>query len=159
MNSDHEEREETTNEMNETGEEKGALSQAASELADSTKQAVASLASDLKQSAAHSASTVAQAAADGVKAKGHDASQVVKETVASTMYGTAERVRNRSKLPEAELIDKVAQRIESSGDYVREHDVTEMKDDLAYRVREAPLLAVALALFVGFLLGAILKRG
>ena len=140
-------------------EEKSALSEAASELGESAKQAVKSLASDLKESAAHSASTVAHAAADSAKAKGHEASQAVKETVAGKMYGAAERVRNRSALPEAELIDKVAQKIESSGDYVRERDVTEMKDDLAYRVREAPLMALALALLVGFLLGAILKRG
>lgn len=156
MNSDYDERNETEIDASEA---KGALSQAASELSDGAKQAVKSLASDLKESAAHSAATVAHAAADGVKAKGHDASQAVKETVADRMYGTAERVRNRSKLPEAELIDKVAQKIEASGDYVRERDVTEMKEDLAYKVREAPLLAVALALFVGFLLGAILKRG
>lgn len=156
MNSDHDEQSESEVSASEA---KGALSQAASELTDGAKQAVASLASDLKQSAAHSASTVAQAAADEVKSKGHDASQAVKETVADKMYGTAERVRNRSTLPEADLIDKMAQKIEASGDYVREHDVTEMKDDLAYQVREAPLMAVALALFVGLLLGAILKRG
>ena len=140
-------------------EEKGALKQAASDIGHDAKAAVQNLASDLKASTAAAASDVASAAADSVKEKGHDATQAVKENLADKMYSAADKVRNRSTLPDAEVIDKVASRIEASGDYVREHDLTEMRDDLRYQVREAPLLAIGLALLVGFLAGAILKRG
>jgi hypothetical protein len=46
--------------------------------------------------------------------------------------------------------------LESSAEYVRRKDVDAMKDDLAGRIRENPLISVGIALSAGFIISRIL---
>lgn len=142
------------------------MKEGAQEAAHAFKGEVETLAKDLQASAQAAAAQVATAATDEVKAKGEQVTDeaalrahLAKDTVADKIHETAERVRQRSTLPEAKVINKVADKIDDTANYVRSHDYGEMRGDFELQVKESPLLAVVLALMVGFLLGALIKRG
>jgi ElaB/YqjD/DUF883 family membrane-anchored ribosome-binding protein len=52
---------------------------------------------------------------------------------------------------------RTSEALDSSADYLRTHDVGEMRDDLEHAIRERPLMSVGMALGAGFLLARILR--
>jgi len=56
-----------------------------------------------------------------------------------------------------EIGTKVADKLETTSDYLQQHDSTEILDEIEKYVREHPLLAVGAAAFGGFVLARILR--
>jgi len=56
-----------------------------------------------------------------------------------------------------EIGTKVADKLETTSDYLQQHDTTEILDDVEKYVREHPLQAVGAALFGGFVLARIIR--
>jgi ElaB/YqjD/DUF883 family membrane-anchored ribosome-binding protein len=52
---------------------------------------------------------------------------------------------------------RTSEALDSSADYLRNHDAAEMRDDLETAIRERPLLSVGMALGAGFLLARIMR--
>jgi ElaB/YqjD/DUF883 family membrane-anchored ribosome-binding protein len=82
-----------------------------------------------------------------------------KEQTASGLESAAGMIRERTQTgplpPEAGA--KVAEGMESAATYLREHDTTEIWNDMERYVKEHPAQAVAGAIFAGFLLGRMLR--
>jgi hypothetical protein len=91
-----------------------------------------------------------------------DTGQQVREQVEQGRERTAEgvervagRVRERAaNIPGSE---RVAEGMEGTARYLREHDTTEIMNDLERYVRQHPMQAVAGAVFAGFLIGRVLR--
>lgn len=52
---------------------------------------------------------------------------------------------------------RAGEALDSSADYLRSHDATEMRDDLERAIRERPLFSVGVAVGAGFLLARLLR--
>jgi ElaB/YqjD/DUF883 family membrane-anchored ribosome-binding protein len=52
----------------------------------------------------------------------------------------------------------VADRLESGGQYLQEHGLGDMADDLSSLIRQHPLPSMAIVFGIGFLLGGALRR-
>src|SRR5690606_20149599 len=52
---------------------------------------------------------------------------------------------------------RAGEALDNSAQYLREHDVTEMRDDLERSIRDRPLLSVGIAAGAGFLLARLLR--
>ena len=88
---------------------------------------------------------------------GRSAAKKVDETrdgTAATLKSTADSVRSCGQ-----AITEVAGKLESSANYVREHDVRGMLGDIGCAIRRNPAPAMFGALAVGFLLGSALMSG
>ena len=48
--------------------------------------------------------------------------------------------------------------IDSGAEYLREHDIEEIREEIEGRVRERPLVSLAIAAFAGFLLARMMRR-
>ena len=56
-----------------------------------------------------------------------------------------------------EIGTKVADKLETTSDYLQQHDTTEILDDIEKYVREHPLQALGAAAFGGFVLARIIR--
>lgn len=54
--------------------------------------------------------------------------------------------------------ERVRDVIDSGSEYLREHDIEEIRAEIEGRVRERPLVSLAVAAFAGFVLARILRR-
>jgi ElaB/YqjD/DUF883 family membrane-anchored ribosome-binding protein len=82
------------------------------------------------------------------------------DTAAGSMESAADKIRERTQGKEgmpAEAGAKVADTMERTAGYLREHDSSEILDDVERFVREHPVQAVAGALVGGFVISRILK--
>jgi hypothetical protein len=80
------------------------------------------------------------------------------------IHGTAESIRSASEyLPGGpsvrQFAGQAADTLDSTADYVRDTDATEMLEDLKEQARSNPLPFVVGALAVGFLVGRMMRRG
>jgi ElaB/YqjD/DUF883 family membrane-anchored ribosome-binding protein len=83
-----------------------------------------------------------------------------KDTAASGMESAADKIRERTQYSDgvqAKAGTKVAEGMEKTAGYLKEHDTNEMVDDLEKYVREHPVQALAGAVVGGFLVGRILR--
>jgi len=76
--------------------------------------------------------------------------------VASTLHAQAERVPGGPKL--VNFTHSIADGMESTATYLREHDLSKMSGDLMRVCRKYPTQSVVAALAVGFLLGRSVRR-
>jgi ElaB/YqjD/DUF883 family membrane-anchored ribosome-binding protein len=82
-----------------------------------------------------------------------------KDMAAERMESAATVIREKagqSGLP-AEAGEKLATGMEKTAGYLREHDTTQMMDDLETYVRSHPMKALAGAIFAGFVIGRVLR--
>jgi ElaB/YqjD/DUF883 family membrane-anchored ribosome-binding protein len=83
-----------------------------------------------------------------------------KDSAASGMESAADKIRERTQYSDgvqAKAGTKVAEGMEKTAGYLKEHDTNEMVDDLEKYVREHPVQALAGAVVGGFLVGRILR--
>jgi ElaB/YqjD/DUF883 family membrane-anchored ribosome-binding protein len=83
-----------------------------------------------------------------------------KDKAAGSMESAAEKIREQAENTngvQAKAGVKVAEGMEKTAGYLKEHDTTEMIDDLEHYVREHPVQALAGAVVGGFLVGRILR--
>jgi ElaB/YqjD/DUF883 family membrane-anchored ribosome-binding protein len=76
------------------------------------------------------------------------------------MGETAARVRERAQERggmQAEVGTRVADSMERTANYLKEHDTAELMDDVERYVKEHPVQAVAGAVVAGFVIGRILR--
>ncbi len=59
--------------------------------------------------------------------------------------------------PAARLQARASRAVEVSTDYLREHDVKEMRSDLEREIRAHPIKSIALALGAGYVLGRLFR--
>ena len=59
--------------------------------------------------------------------------------------------------PRARLQARASRAVEVSTDYLREHDLDEMRSDLEREIRAHPIKSIAIALGAGYVLGRIFK--
>ena len=59
--------------------------------------------------------------------------------------------------PRARLQARAQKAVEVSRDYLREHDVEEMRSDLEREIRAHPIKSIAIALGAGYVLGRIFR--
>jgi ElaB/YqjD/DUF883 family membrane-anchored ribosome-binding protein len=52
---------------------------------------------------------------------------------------------------------RASEALDSSAEYIRSHDMGEMRDDLERAIRERPLFSVGMAVGAGFLLARLLR--
>lgn len=84
-----------------------------------------------------------------------------REPMARGLEGTAQRIRERGdrvSSATSEAVRTTADKIQATADYIREHDVTDMLDDVQDVVRRHPGPALAAAAVAGFLVGRALTR-
>ena len=102
----------------------------------------------------------AQEKAGNVATMARERTDQGKEKAAEGMQTAAEKIRERSESREgmqAQVGTRVADTLEKTSGYLREHDTNEMWDDFESFVRENPMQAAAGALVAGFVLGRILR--
>ena len=95
-----------------------------------------------------------------VMQKAQDKADAGIDTAAGGMESAADKIRERTQGKEgmpAEAGAKVADTMERTAGYLREHDSSEILDDVERFVREHPVQAVAGALVGGFVISRILK--
>ena len=71
--------------------------------------------------------------------------------------GTHELGMNGAAAARARLQARASRAVEASTDYLREHDLTEMRSDLEREIRAHPIKSIAIALGAGYLLGKIFR--
>ena len=94
-------------------------------------------------------------AAEEARKQAHQA----RERAASAVDRAAAEIRERAQRQDgktAEIGVKVADRLESTSDYLEKHDTSEMIDDIEKYVRNHPMQAVGAAAVGGFVLARIL---
>jgi ElaB/YqjD/DUF883 family membrane-anchored ribosome-binding protein len=109
-------------------------------------------ASEMGQKAQETASKAGEKAQEKVD-QGMDSAAGGMESAASKLREQAE---NMDGMP-AQAGTKVADTMERTAGYLREHDSAEIMDDIEQYVREHPMQAVAGAIVGGFLIGRILS--
>ena len=118
-------------------------------------QDIATKAQEGAQQATEKAKEVASQYAD----KAQEQLETGKEQAAGGMQRAAETIRE--KTPEsgvaAQAGTKVAEGMEQTAQYLQEHSTDEILGDLETYVRSHPTQAVVGAIFVGFMLGRILR--
>ena len=86
-----------------------------------------------------------------------------RKTTADTLQRTASMLRDKAEdVPGGEaaagLIERVADTVESTGAYLREHDMSDMKADIERIVRRNPTQSLIAACVAGFLIGRAFRR-
>jgi ElaB/YqjD/DUF883 family membrane-anchored ribosome-binding protein len=86
-----------------------------------------------------------------------------RKTTADTLQKTASELRDKAEdLPGGEvaagLVERVADTVESTGAYLREHDMSDMKADIERMVRRNPTQSLVIACVAGFLIGRAFRR-
>jgi ElaB/YqjD/DUF883 family membrane-anchored ribosome-binding protein len=86
-----------------------------------------------------------------------------RKTTADTLQKTASALRDKAEdLPGGEvaagLVERVADTVESTGAYLREHDMSDMKADIERMVRRNPTQSLVIACVAGFLIGRAFRR-
>ena len=80
-----------------------------------------------------------------------------RKTTADTLQRTASALRDQAEsLPG--MVERVADTVESTGTYLREHDVSDMKADIERIVRRNPAQSLIIAGVAGFILGRAFRR-
>lgn len=86
--------------------------------------------------------------------------------VASQLDRAGDRLHDRARGMEehggmqrraGKVADRAGDALDTSAEYLRTHDIDEMRDDLENTIRERPLLSVGVAIGAGFLLARILR--
>jgi ElaB/YqjD/DUF883 family membrane-anchored ribosome-binding protein len=106
-------------------------------------------------------------AVNDAKEKAKDAGRKIQEQAdagresAGEGLGTAaEKIRQKSQEQDgmaAEAGSKIAEGMDQTATYLKEHDTGEMVDDLERYIRQHPMQAVAGAVAAGFVIGRILR--
>ena len=81
--------------------------------------------------------------------------------VADTLHSTADTLRHRAGEGSGRLssvASKTADRLSRAADYTRSHDFNDVWSDLTTVVRSRPYESIAVALFVGVLVGKSMRR-
>jgi cell division septum initiation protein DivIVA len=140
------------------------------EAAGQGQQAASSAAQGLGQMAQNTASNVAQQARDTASNLGQKAQDVASSAQHKTddaLSSMGERVSSlagtlRSSVPQEGVVGStaavVADKLDSTGRYLKEHGVSEIKDDLADIVRGHPIPSLLVVFGVGFLAGMAMRR-
>ena len=86
-----------------------------------------------------------------------------RKSTADTLQWTASALRDKAQdLPGGEVatgfVERVADTVESTGTYLREHDMSDMKADVERIVRRNPMQALICACVAGFLVGRAFRR-
>jgi ElaB/YqjD/DUF883 family membrane-anchored ribosome-binding protein len=86
-----------------------------------------------------------------------------RKTTAETLQRTASVLRDKAEdLPGGEvaagLVERVADTVESTGAYLREHDMSDVKADIERMVRRNPTQSLIIACVAGFLVGRAFRR-
>jgi ElaB/YqjD/DUF883 family membrane-anchored ribosome-binding protein len=92
--------------------------------------------------------------------KAQEQAEKAKDQAAGGMEQAASMIRDRSRSMEGtpgEAGTKVAESMESAATYLKEHNTTEMWNDLEHFAKEHPGQALAGAVVTGFVLGRILR--
>ena len=111
-------------------------------------------------------STSADSKVDSMKETARDTAEKAKEKAdegidkaAEGVKGAADKLRERAERQDGMAADagvKVADTMERSAEYLREHDTEQIFDDLEQYVRKHPMQALAGAIVGGFLVGRLL---
>jgi ElaB/YqjD/DUF883 family membrane-anchored ribosome-binding protein len=113
----------------------------------------------VKGRAQHAAQTATHAAAE-YSHKAKDTLNNNREQAASGVEKAAEKVRDqlgqKEGLPGQAGV-KMADTMESTATYIRDHTTDEMMGDVERLVREHPVQAIAGAIFAGFVIGRVLR--
>ena len=118
---------------------------------DEVKERVSQVAANTKDKASQMADTVAERLDEG---RGSAAEGLGR--VASTLHEKANSVPGGPKL--VNFTHRVADSMESTASYLRDHDFSKMGEDLMTVCRKYPTQSVAAALALGFLLGRSTRR-
>jgi membrane protein len=98
--------------------------------------------------------------------RAHDAADTGRSRLAGKLEEYGDRLEERGRESEGrggiqERAGRAAVRaghaLDDSAEYLRSHDVDEMRDDLERQIRERPLISVGIALGAGFLLARMLR--
>ena len=86
-----------------------------------------------------------------------------RKTTADTLQRTASTIRDkaadlRGGEVAAGIVERVADTVESTGAYLREHDMSDMKEDIERVVRRNPTQSLIIACVAGFLIGRAFRR-
>src|SRR4051812_39993462 len=86
-----------------------------------------------------------------------------RKTTADTLQRTASALRDKAgNVPGGEVaagfVERVADTVESTGTYLREHDMSDMKEDMERIVRRNPMQSLIVACVAGFLIGRAFRR-
>lgn len=118
---------------------------------DDVKQRVSQIAANTKDRAGQVAETVSETLNDQRENAAEGLGRV-----ASTLHEKAERVPGGPKA--VNLTHRVADGMESTASYLRDHDFSKMGDDLMAVCRKYPTQSLVTALTLGFLLGRSARR-
>ena len=145
---------------------KGHLQQAGSE----ARQAATSATSGLTQKAQDTASNLSERARDAasnVSERAKDTARAAEDRTDDALSSVGQRMSSmagslRQSAPRSGVVGSaagaVADRLEAGGQYLQEHGLGDMTDDLAGLIRQHPLPSMGIALLVGFMLGGALRR-
>jgi ElaB/YqjD/DUF883 family membrane-anchored ribosome-binding protein len=132
----------------------GDVKDKARDMASGAAQKAQDMASNVAQKAQETASQLSQKAQDAVSAAGQktdEALATVGEKM-STLAGTLrERAPQEGTLGSAASV--VADRLQAGGQYLQQHGLEDMTEDVTALVRRYPMQAVLVGLGIGFLLG------
>jgi ElaB/YqjD/DUF883 family membrane-anchored ribosome-binding protein len=121
----------------------------------SSYQAATGTAAKMKKQAVDTAENVKNKAADMAEAAANTI-QEQRDRVGAALDQTAYVIRERrEKL--ASVAQRAADRLQSTADYLREHDANAMADDVKTLIRRHPGPWLAAAAFTGFMLARLLK--
>ncbi len=136
----------------------------------SAAQTAKEAAANIGQKAQDTASSLAQKARDTAGDLGHRAQELAStagERAGDALGAVGQGMSNlagtiRQNVPREGMLGSaagsVAEGLETGGRYLREHDVSEMGEDIGRLVRQHPLPALLTVFGIGFLLGSALRR-
>jgi ElaB/YqjD/DUF883 family membrane-anchored ribosome-binding protein len=105
-------------------------------------------------------------AADAASGRADDMMSTGRNRIAGQIESLGDRLEERGHALEdaggvqrraGQAVVRASEGLNNSADYRRTHDVSEMRDDLEYAIRERPLFSVGLALGAGFLLARLIR--
>ncbi len=102
----------------------------------------------------------AQEKASNVATMARERTEQGREKASEGLHSAAEQLRQRGEQrggKQGEMAAKLADQLERTSSYLREHDTQQLWDDVERFVKENPMQAAAGALFAGFVLGRILR--
>jgi len=144
-----------TNPQDQSRSPLGNAGQAAAEIKSKAQEAAANL-GQKAQEAAGSIGQKAQEVAGTAREKADDAISTVGERM-STMAGTL-----REKAPREGVLGSaasaVAERLESGGQYLQHHGLSDMAGDVTSLIRQHPMQALLCGFGLGFILGMTWRR-
>jgi len=135
-------------------EAKGAVKDAASNLGQQARD-VASTAADKARDLARDAGNTAREYASKAGDKAEDTLHSVGQGM-SSLAGTLRQNAPQGALGSA--AGTVAEQLDAGGRYLREHDFSDIGDDLSNVVRRYPIPSLLCVFGVGFLMGSALRR-